>query len=175
MGGTDEALLKLLAEQQRTIERLTAALERMAPAEKRPEPDAGPTFGDVFKRYAKVKATNPKWKPGQLKFVLKFFAKRRISSVGAEAWAEYSTARLTGSMTEGRTVSHNTLNVELAYARAMLSWAVGQDLIAENRQAEIWSASLIPTDSVNLAPPAVSLDEAIKAGTFRSDAGANCQ
>lgn len=38
-----------------------------------------------------------------------------------------------------------------------------KNLIAENRQAEIWSASLIPSDSVNLAPPAVSLDDAIKA------------
>jgi HAE1 family hydrophobic/amphiphilic exporter-1 len=37
-----------------------------------------------------------------------------------------------------------------------------KNLIAENRQAEIWNVSLIPSDSVNLTPPTVSLDEAIK-------------
>jgi HAE1 family hydrophobic/amphiphilic exporter-1 len=38
-----------------------------------------------------------------------------------------------------------------------------KNLIAENRQAEIWNVSLIPTDSVDLAPPNVSLAEAMKA------------
>lgn len=38
-----------------------------------------------------------------------------------------------------------------------------KNLIAENRQAEIWNVSLIPTDSVDLAPPNVSLPEAMKA------------
>ncbi len=38
-----------------------------------------------------------------------------------------------------------------------------KNLIAENRQAEIWSVSLIPTDSVDLVPPNVSLAEAMKA------------
>ncbi|MBA3355170.1 MAG: TolC family protein [Pyrinomonadaceae bacterium] len=38
-----------------------------------------------------------------------------------------------------------------------------KNLIAENRQAEIWRVSLIPTDSVDLAPPNVSLAEAMKA------------
>lgn len=38
-----------------------------------------------------------------------------------------------------------------------------KNLIAENRQSEIWSVSLIPTDSVDLAPPNVSLAEAMKA------------
>ncbi|CAN5778501.1 TolC family protein [soil metagenome] len=37
-----------------------------------------------------------------------------------------------------------------------------KNLIAENRQAEIWSVSLIPTDAVDLAPPNVSLAEAMK-------------
>lgn len=38
-----------------------------------------------------------------------------------------------------------------------------KNLIAVNRQADIWSVSLIPTDSVNLASPPVSLSDAIKA------------
>ena len=38
-----------------------------------------------------------------------------------------------------------------------------KNLIAENRQAGLWSVSLIPTDSVDLAPPNVSLPEALKA------------
>ncbi|MGI8897772.1 MAG: TolC family protein [Pyrinomonadaceae bacterium] len=38
-----------------------------------------------------------------------------------------------------------------------------KNLIAENRQAEIWGVSLVPTDSVDLAPPSVSLAEAMKA------------
>lgn len=38
-----------------------------------------------------------------------------------------------------------------------------KNLIAENRKAEIWTESLVPIDSVNLAPPTVSLDLAIKA------------
>lgn len=39
-----------------------------------------------------------------------------------------------------------------------------KNLIAENRQAEIWSVSLIPTDWVELAPPPpISLAEAMKA------------
>ncbi len=38
-----------------------------------------------------------------------------------------------------------------------------KNLIAENRQAEIWRLSLVPTDSVDLAPPDVSLPEALKA------------
>jgi HAE1 family hydrophobic/amphiphilic exporter-1 len=37
-----------------------------------------------------------------------------------------------------------------------------KSLIAENRQAEIWSRALIPTDSVDLAPARVSLPEAMK-------------
>ncbi len=38
-----------------------------------------------------------------------------------------------------------------------------KNLIAENRKAEIWTESLVPIDSVNLAPPSISLDKAIKA------------
>lgn len=37
-----------------------------------------------------------------------------------------------------------------------------KNLIAENRQAEIWDLSLVPTDSVDLSPPNVSLPEALK-------------
>jgi|SRR5687767_12731926 len=37
-----------------------------------------------------------------------------------------------------------------------------KNLIAEDRQAGIWNVSLIPTDSVDLAPPNVSLAEAMK-------------
>ncbi len=36
-----------------------------------------------------------------------------------------------------------------------------KNLVAVNRQAEMWTRSLIPTDSVELAPPAVSLPEAM--------------
>lgn len=35
-------------------------------------------------------------------------------------------------------------------------------LIAQNRQAAIWNSSVIPTDSVDLAPPDISLPEAMK-------------
>jgi outer membrane protein len=38
-----------------------------------------------------------------------------------------------------------------------------KNLIAVNRQATIWNVSLIPTDSVDLEPPVVSLDEAMTA------------
>lgn len=37
-----------------------------------------------------------------------------------------------------------------------------KNLIAENHQSEIWSVSLIPTDSVDLVPSNVSLDDAMK-------------
>jgi outer membrane protein len=37
-----------------------------------------------------------------------------------------------------------------------------KNLIAENRQAEIWNRSLIPTDPVDMAQPSVSLPEAMK-------------
>ncbi|HEV2883393.1 MAG TPA: TolC family protein [Pyrinomonadaceae bacterium] len=37
-----------------------------------------------------------------------------------------------------------------------------KNLISENRNADIWNLSLIPTDSVDLAPPQVSLPDAIK-------------
>lgn len=37
-----------------------------------------------------------------------------------------------------------------------------KSLIAEDRRAEIWARALIPTDSVELAPPAVSLPEAME-------------
>jgi outer membrane protein TolC len=38
-----------------------------------------------------------------------------------------------------------------------------KNLIAENRQAEIWTVSIVPTDSVELVTPEVSLPEALKA------------
>ncbi len=38
-----------------------------------------------------------------------------------------------------------------------------KSLIAVNRQADLWSLSVVPTDSVELAPPEVSLPEALKA------------
>jgi HAE1 family hydrophobic/amphiphilic exporter-1 len=38
-----------------------------------------------------------------------------------------------------------------------------KNLIAENRQAEIWNLSLVPTDSVELVTPGISLAEAMKA------------
>jgi HAE1 family hydrophobic/amphiphilic exporter-1 len=38
-----------------------------------------------------------------------------------------------------------------------------KNLIAINRQAELWTLSIIPTDSVDLAPPEVSLPDAMKA------------
>lgn len=37
-----------------------------------------------------------------------------------------------------------------------------KNLIAENRQADIWKVSLVPTDPVDLAPPDISLPEALK-------------
>lgn len=36
-----------------------------------------------------------------------------------------------------------------------------KNLIAENRQSPLWNVSLIPTDAVDLEPPAVSLDDAM--------------
>ena len=38
-----------------------------------------------------------------------------------------------------------------------------KNLIAENRQSEIWTLSLVPTDSVDLVTPQISLPEALKA------------
>jgi HAE1 family hydrophobic/amphiphilic exporter-1 len=38
-----------------------------------------------------------------------------------------------------------------------------KNLIAVNRQAELWSLSIIPTDSVDLAPSEISLPDALKA------------
>ncbi|MEP6818258.1 MAG: TolC family protein [bacterium] len=38
-----------------------------------------------------------------------------------------------------------------------------KNLIAINRQSDLWNLSLIPTDSVDLAPPDISLPEALKA------------
>lgn len=38
-----------------------------------------------------------------------------------------------------------------------------KNLIAENRNAALWSASIVPTDNVNLTPPAILLPEAITA------------
>jgi outer membrane protein len=38
-----------------------------------------------------------------------------------------------------------------------------KNLIAQNREAQIWNDPIIPTDSVELAPPSVSLPEAMKA------------
>ncbi|MGI9067028.1 MAG: TolC family protein [Pyrinomonadaceae bacterium] len=38
-----------------------------------------------------------------------------------------------------------------------------KSLIAENRQADIWSVSIVPTDSVDLVTPQISLPEALKA------------
>jgi outer membrane protein TolC len=38
-----------------------------------------------------------------------------------------------------------------------------KNLIAENRQAEIWNLSIVPTDSVELVTPEISLPEALKA------------
>jgi HAE1 family hydrophobic/amphiphilic exporter-1 len=38
-----------------------------------------------------------------------------------------------------------------------------KNLIAVNRQADLWDLSIIPTDSVELAPPDISLPEALKA------------
>lgn len=38
-----------------------------------------------------------------------------------------------------------------------------KNLIAVNRQADLWDLSIIPTDSVDLAPPDISLPEALKA------------
>lgn len=38
-----------------------------------------------------------------------------------------------------------------------------KNLIAVNRQSDLWGLSIIPTDSVDLVPPAISLPEAMKA------------
>jgi HAE1 family hydrophobic/amphiphilic exporter-1 len=38
-----------------------------------------------------------------------------------------------------------------------------KNLIAVNREAELWNLSIIPTDSVDIAPPEISLPEAMKA------------
>jgi HAE1 family hydrophobic/amphiphilic exporter-1 len=38
-----------------------------------------------------------------------------------------------------------------------------KNLIAENRQSSFWNISIIPTDSVDLTPPATTLDEAMTA------------
>ncbi|HEY3037339.1 MAG TPA: TolC family protein [Pyrinomonadaceae bacterium] len=38
-----------------------------------------------------------------------------------------------------------------------------KNLIAVNRQADLWNLSIVPTDSVDLVPPAISLPEALKA------------
>ena len=38
-----------------------------------------------------------------------------------------------------------------------------KNLIAVNREADLWNLSIVPTDSVDLAPPVISLPEALKA------------
>jgi outer membrane protein TolC len=38
-----------------------------------------------------------------------------------------------------------------------------KNLVAENREAPIWRVSIVPTDSVDIEPPQVSLDEAMQA------------
>ncbi|HEX3280868.1 MAG TPA: TolC family protein [Pyrinomonadaceae bacterium] len=38
-----------------------------------------------------------------------------------------------------------------------------KNLIAENHQSDLWNLSLVPTDSVDLVPPTISLPEAMKA------------
>ena len=38
-----------------------------------------------------------------------------------------------------------------------------KNLIAVNREADLWSLAVVPTDSVDLAPPAITLPEALKA------------
>jgi outer membrane protein len=38
-----------------------------------------------------------------------------------------------------------------------------KNLIAENRQADLWTLSIVPTDSVDLVTPVISLPEALKA------------
>ncbi|HVQ40417.1 MAG TPA: TolC family protein [Pyrinomonadaceae bacterium] len=38
-----------------------------------------------------------------------------------------------------------------------------KNLIAENRQAELWTVSIVPTDSVDLVTPQISLPDALKA------------
>jgi HAE1 family hydrophobic/amphiphilic exporter-1 len=38
-----------------------------------------------------------------------------------------------------------------------------KNLIAENRQSEVWQVALVPTDTVDVQPPAVALDDAMQA------------
>jgi HAE1 family hydrophobic/amphiphilic exporter-1 len=38
-----------------------------------------------------------------------------------------------------------------------------KNLIAENRQAEVWSVAIVPTDMVDVQPPAVALEDAMRA------------
>jgi HAE1 family hydrophobic/amphiphilic exporter-1 len=38
-----------------------------------------------------------------------------------------------------------------------------KNLIAENRQSEVWSVALVPTDTVDVQPPAVALEDAMRA------------
>jgi outer membrane protein TolC len=38
-----------------------------------------------------------------------------------------------------------------------------KNLIAENRQSEVWSVALVPTDTVDVQPPVVALDDAMRA------------
>ena len=38
-----------------------------------------------------------------------------------------------------------------------------KNLIAENRQSEVWSVALVPTDTVDLQPPVVALEDAMRA------------
>ncbi|HYP00676.1 MAG TPA: TolC family protein [Pyrinomonadaceae bacterium] len=38
-----------------------------------------------------------------------------------------------------------------------------KNLIAENRQSEVWSVALVPTDTVDVQPPTVALEEAMRA------------
>jgi HAE1 family hydrophobic/amphiphilic exporter-1 len=40
-----------------------------------------------------------------------------------------------------------------------------KNLIAENHQSDLWNLSLVPTDSVDLIPPTISLPEAMKAAS----------
>ena len=47
-----------------------------------------------------------------------------------------------------------------------------KNLIATDRKAELWELSIIPTDSVDLAPPVISLPEALKAAL---DTGLSCR
>lgn len=98
------------------------------------EPGAAPSVACVYWLYAPTRWHGKSWKKERSRLMpfVSAMAEMPANLVTPLVWDQHRERRKTAITRTGTHVCDHTLNIELGYAKTMLSWAVSRDMIRRN-------------------------------------------